>query len=523
MEQITKGIFPFILMIFLIGCDLNGGYEESSEETDQKLTIYTTVYPLQFLVEELGGDSVRALSVYPPGVDGHLYEPTSKEMTHIADGDAFIYIGSGMESFADSISNALANQDISLIEIGMYEKLFQKETFTDSSHIEDDQIVIEVTGLSHHYHTGDAVNLHAKLNTDSDYETWHWYTLAPGGEWQIVEGMHSNNYEGKAEIAEQQIKAVLLDENHEVVAESSPITITIDDHDEEHIDEHHDDPDPDGHVDQNDEDKSLKSDADAVEIEGLAPHYHTGDPIVLKALTQEPYKGHWHWYTSAPGLELVDESHGDTYEGQADIPNLQIKAVLYDTNDKIIAKSEAVTITIDDHIDHDPHIWVDPLRMIEIADIIKDHLIELNPDYEHVYNENFSELKAKLTDLDQRYMDLLSKKENKHIIVPHSAFGYWEERYGVKQITISGLSSVEEPSQKDLIEVMNTAKKFDIEYVLYEQNSGNRLSDIVQEEIGAKALMIHNLEVRTEEDIENEEDYISLMEYNLKILDEITK
>nr|WP_307479900.1 zinc ABC transporter substrate-binding protein [Cytobacillus purgationiresistens] len=42
------------------------------------------------------------------------------------------------------------------------------------------------------------------------------------------------------------------------------------------------------------------------------------------------------------------------------------------------------------------------------------------------------------------------------MIVPHAAFGYWEERYGVKQIAISGLSSEEEPSQKELIRLRNT-------------------------------------------------------------------
>ncbi len=70
---------------------------------------------------------------------------------------------------------------------------------------------------------------------------------------------------------------------------------------------------------------------------------------------------------------------------------------------------------------------------------------------------------------------------------------------------------------------MEAAEEFDLEYILFEQNSENRLSRVVQDEIGAEALTIHNLEVRTEEDIEDGEDYISLMEYNLEILDQVTK
>lgn len=74
-----------------------------------------------------------------------------------------------------------------------------------------------------------------------------------------------------------------------------------------------------------------------------------------------------------------------------------------------------------------------------------------------------------------------------------------------------------------MVAVIEAAEEFDLEYILFEQNSENRLSRVVQDEIGAEALTIHNLEVRTEEDIEDGEDYISLMEYNLEILDQVTK
>lgn len=54
--------------------------------------------------------------------------------------------------------------------------------------------------------------------------------------------------------------------------------------------------------------------------------------------------------------------------------------------------------------------------------------------------------------------------------------------------------------------------------MLYEQNTSNRVSEIIQEQIGAETLTIHNLSVLTEEDIESNKDYISLMDYNLKTL-----
>ncbi|MEI3614193.1 hypothetical protein [Pseudogracilibacillus sp. SO30301A] len=46
--------------------------------------------------------------------------------------------------------------------------------------------------------------------------------------------LHDNAYEGEAVIPEQQIKAVLYDDDHGIIAESAPVTITIDEHDHNH-------------------------------------------------------------------------------------------------------------------------------------------------------------------------------------------------------------------------------------------------------------------------------------------------
>lgn len=46
-------------------------------------------------------------SVYPPNVEAHTYEPSSKTMAEISDSDAFIYSGVGVEGFADKAVNTL--------------------------------------------------------------------------------------------------------------------------------------------------------------------------------------------------------------------------------------------------------------------------------------------------------------------------------------------------------------------------------------------------------------------------------
>jgi len=298
--------------------------EESKNSGSTERTIYTSLYPLQYIVEKIGGETVQTKSVFPPGGDAHTYEPSSKDMTSIADSDAFIYLGAGLEAFAQTAADSLTSQDVELIEIGEHEELF-------------------ITSEHDHHH-------------DEDHE-----------------------HEG-----------------------------------EEHGDDHH---------------------------------------------------------------------HGD----------------------------------------RDPHIWLDPLRMIEMAKIITDELTALYPEEAAVYEKNYEELEADLQALDETYQEVLEGKEDKHILVSHASFGYWEERYGVEQLSVSGLSTEQEPSQKELTEIINQVEENNLEYILFEQSGTTRVAQVIQEETELDALTLHTLEVLTDEDVNKEEDYISLMEMNLETLDQVTK
>ncbi|RFU63652.1 adhesin [Peribacillus saganii] len=171
------------------------------------------------------------------------------------------------------------------------------------------------------------------------------------------------------------------------------------------------------------------------------------------------------------------------------------------------------------HGDFDPHVWIDPVYSIEMARIITEQLSKEYPEQASYFAGNFDKLATQLDELHHRFEKTISSAEKNQIIVSHAAYGYWEQRYGLEQISISGLSSTSEPSQKQLQEVVQTAKKNDIQYVIFEQNISSKLTEIIQKEIGAKPLKLHNLSVLTEKEQDSEEDYFSLMEKNLETLD----
>ncbi|WP_042143399.1 metal ABC transporter solute-binding protein, Zn/Mn family [Paucisalibacillus sp. EB02] len=169
--------------------------------------------------------------------------------------------------------------------------------------------------------------------------------------------------------------------------------------------------------------------------------------------------------------------------------------------------------------DEDPHIWLDPHRAILLAENIKDSLVNLKPDAKEEFEKNFEALKSDLEALDEQFHHLVETKENPEMIVSHAAYGYWEESYGIKQIPIAGLSSSQEPSQSELAQLIKLAKDKNFKYVIFEQNVTPKVAEVIREEINAEPLYLHNLSTLTADDLDNNEDYFSLMKRNLETLD----
>lgn len=316
---VKKALFLFftiflVFSIFLTGC----GKSPTTQEENNKLTVYTTVYPLQYFTEKIGGDYVKVETIYPPGADEHTFDPSQKDMIKLVDADLFFYIGLGLEGFVDKAKKTSKNGNVEMIATA-------------------EQISLEL---------------------------------------------------------EEEEKALIEEEEHES-------------HDESH----------DGH------DHSI-----------------------------------------------------------------------------------------------DPHVWLDPIYAQEIAASIKDALIKKVPENKGLFEQNYQEIVEELETLDQSFKNTIQTAKHKEIIVSHAAYGYWEKRYGLEQISVSGLSTTNEPSQKKLEQIISIAEQHNIKYIFFEQNVTSKLTEIIQKEVGAKPLILHNLAVLTTKDIENKETYFTIMDKNIKAL-----
>jgi zinc transport system substrate-binding protein len=197
-----------------------------------------------------------------------------------------------------------------------------------------------------------------------------------------------------------------------------------------------------------------------------------------------------------------------------------IKNNLSDKN-KIISLDENLInnkIVSKDNIIRDPHIWLNPRLVKNEVEIILQSLSRMDPINSTYYENNAKKLNNKLEELDNKFRLNLSRCIKKDIITAHNAFEYMTAEYGLKQVPISGMSPDEEPSPRQLAEVINYVKNNDIKYIFFESLVSPKLSDTIAKETGAKTLVLNPIEGLTDEEIANGKNYLTEMENNLNNL-----
>lgn len=161
----------------------------------------------------------------------------------------------------------------------------------------------------------------------------------------------------------------------------------------------------------------------------------------------------------------------------------------------------------------DPHVWLDPSRMIEITRSVQNSLSSADPENEGEFSSNADLLVGELEQLDQEFRAGLAQCERREIVTSHSAFGYMADRYGLEQHGIAGLDPESEPSPQRLAEVTRLVKEEGVTTIFFERLLPPDLAETIAGETGTTTAVLDPLESRPESG-----DYLSTMRANLDSL-----
>ena len=209
---------------------------------------------------------------------------------------------------------------------------------------------------------------------------------------------------------------------------------------------------------------------------------------------------------------------------QADLL-VRVGAGLDNWTDKLSAarRSDLRVITVSDNITlrsaagtvGDPHVWLDPI-------LVRDHLVPAlaaalgHTDAAHTaaFERAAGEFRAALTALDAEIRKILAPFSNRNYIAFHSAWGYFGQRYGLRESAAVEPSPGKEPSAQEIRHVIEQARSAGIQALLVEPQFPARLAEQIARDFNGHTVLVDPLGGAA---VPGRDHYLQLMRYNAQM------
>jgi zinc transport system substrate-binding protein len=185
---------------------------------------------------------------------------------------------------------------------------------------------------------------------------------------------------------------------------------------------------------------------------------------------------------------------------------------------EVVPLAPATESADDESTDVDPHVWLDPTLMQQIANATADRLIEIDPSHRSAYERDRDRLVSQLEQLDTEYEQGLADCERRTIVTSHDAFGYLARRYDLEQIPIAGIDPHAEPAPSDQAEIADLVRDDGITTVFTETLVSDDVAQSIADETGVTVATLDPIEGL--DDATSDETYLDLMRDNLEVLRE---
>lgn len=111
----SKKIFKLFTILLFISL-LSGCAEDENTAT---MTAYTSVYPVEYILENLYGENIAIYSIYPDGTKYSDYSLTNKQLSDYSKGDLFVYNGTIQKEKDYAVNLINKNRKIKIIDASL--------------------------------------------------------------------------------------------------------------------------------------------------------------------------------------------------------------------------------------------------------------------------------------------------------------------------------------------------------------------------------------------------------------------
>jgi zinc transport system substrate-binding protein len=167
----------------------------------------------------------------------------------------------------------------------------------------------------------------------------------------------------------------------------------------------------------------------------------------------------------------------------------------------------------------DPHVWLDPTRMIAVVDAVTRALGDSSPKDRAAFQRRAAATMKELEELDERFRDGLADCARDTIVTSHEAFGWLAKAYGLRQVGVAGIAPDAEPDARRLGELADLVRERGITTVFTEELVSPRIAETLAREAGGVDTAVLNpLESLSPAERKAGDDYVTVMDANLEKL-----
>ncbi|MEX0322390.1 MAG: metal ABC transporter substrate-binding protein [Puniceicoccaceae bacterium] len=136
----------------------------------------------------------------------------------------------------------------------------------------------------------------------------------------------------------------------------------------------------------------------------------------------------------------------------------------------------------------DPHLWLDPLRLADAADLIAGKLAEALPESAEVFRDRAQSLRRRAEVLHHKLEQQLHPFHGRAFYVYHPSLNYFAQRYDLEQVAISAPSH--SPTVRELHGVISRAREEGVRVIFVQPQESRRHAEIVAQAVGASVVEI---------------------------------
>lgn len=167
-----------------------------------------------------------------------------------------------------------------------------------------------------------------------------------------------------------------------------------------------------------------------------------------------------------------------------------------------------------------PHLWTNPILALKYAEIVRDKLVERDPDNAEAYRSNYDSFAAQITALDEAIKATTASipEGNRKLLTYHDSFAYFAPRYGFSIIGAVQPADFSEPSAQEVANLIEQLRAEKIPAVFGSEVFPSPVLDQIGREAG-----VSYVDTLRDDDLPGEpgepgHSFIGLMVYDLKIM-----